>query len=261
MPEDQSEGQQETESGQTAGTAPTSSVTGKEVKSVADNQGTDDQTKSNQADSEAQKSESKQQTYKLPDGREVSADELHQEYTEKLLPEFTRRSQELAKLKKAQEEVESRAKGEAQKAVSEDEVLSQMPPDVQEVLTKFTDARVKGALEEYKAEQRRAQQDAQFEQTLGELEGKYDGSDGLPKFDKQKVVRAMQEPDNKIFDPEAKFRDMHRDEFMDVEIKKAMKQKSGGTATEKTGSQTTRKPESKTPKSFQEAKKRALSRM
>lgn len=37
--------------------------------------------------------------FKLPDGREVTADELYREHTENLLPEFTRRSQELARLK------------------------------------------------------------------------------------------------------------------------------------------------------------------
>lgn len=48
------------------------------------------------------------QTYKLPDGREVDPDTLYKEYAENLLPEFTRRSQELAELKKQtpqQEEV------------------------------------------------------------------------------------------------------------------------------------------------------------
>lgn len=39
--------------------------------------------------------------YELPDGRKVDGTTLHKEYTENLLPEFTRRSQELAALKQA----------------------------------------------------------------------------------------------------------------------------------------------------------------
>lgn len=39
--------------------------------------------------------------FELPDGRKVTGEELYKEHTEKLLPEFTRRSQELAELKKA----------------------------------------------------------------------------------------------------------------------------------------------------------------
>lgn len=38
--------------------------------------------------------------YELPDGRKVDAKTLYKEHTENLLPEFTRRSQELAELKK-----------------------------------------------------------------------------------------------------------------------------------------------------------------
>jgi hypothetical protein len=39
------------------------------------------------------------QLFKLPDGREVDAATLYREHTENLLPEFTRRSQELAAIK------------------------------------------------------------------------------------------------------------------------------------------------------------------
>lgn len=38
--------------------------------------------------------------FELPDGRKVDAQTLYKEHTENLLPEFTRRSQELAELKK-----------------------------------------------------------------------------------------------------------------------------------------------------------------
>lgn len=40
--------------------------------------------------------------FKLPDGREVTGEELYKEHVENLLPEFTKRSQELAALKQAE---------------------------------------------------------------------------------------------------------------------------------------------------------------
>lgn len=43
--------------------------------------------------------------YELPGGRKVTAEELYKEHTENLLPEFTRRSQELAQLKKGNETI------------------------------------------------------------------------------------------------------------------------------------------------------------
>ncbi len=44
--------------------------------------------------------EEKEELFELPDGRKVDAKTLFKEHTENLLPEFTRRSQELAELKK-----------------------------------------------------------------------------------------------------------------------------------------------------------------
>ncbi len=46
-----------------------------------------------------QPSEPVVELFDLPDGRKVTAEELYKEHTENLLPEFTRRSQELAQLK------------------------------------------------------------------------------------------------------------------------------------------------------------------
>lgn len=43
------------------------------------------------------------QLFDLPDGRKVDGQVLYKEYTENLLPEFTRRSQELARLKTTQD--------------------------------------------------------------------------------------------------------------------------------------------------------------
>lgn len=45
------------------------------------------------------------------------------------------------------------------------------------------------------------------------LSGKYSGSDGLPKYDRQEVEDYMNR--KKIWDPEVAFRDMYFDEFVD----------------------------------------------
>lgn len=52
------------------------------------------------------------------------------------------------------------------------------------------------------------------EKDFERLESKYDGSDGLPKFDKQEVDDYMKR--KSIWEPEAAFRNMYFDEFMDA---------------------------------------------
>lgn len=54
--------------------------------------------------------EVKEELFELPDGRKVDAKTLFKEHTENLLPEFTRRSQELAELKKGSAPKESEDK-------------------------------------------------------------------------------------------------------------------------------------------------------
>lgn len=61
----------------------------------------------NEQPTETPEEASQPSLYKLPDGREVDPDTLYKEYTENLLPEFTRKSQELAKLKGGEQPIEA----------------------------------------------------------------------------------------------------------------------------------------------------------
>ncbi len=199
--------------------------------------------------------------YKLPDGREISADELYSEYAEKLLPEFTRRSQRLSEFEKAQEASKERASSEAKQAVEENDILKNVSPEVKEAIVRITEPVIEQRLAQREQQEEQVKKEQAFEEKLNTLEKKYTGSDGFPKFDRNKVLMAMKEPGNSNFDPESKFREMYFDSFVDAITKKALR-KNTGTKTEKTGQQDSRqKPESEPPKNFDEAAKRLASRL
>ena len=84
------------------------------------------------------------------------------------------------------------------------------------------------------------------------LESKYDGSDGLPKYDKEEVRDYMDKKaklGNYIGDPEAAFRNMYFDEFVDAG-RKQMKKKPAYTSEKPTASSTTSRNEPMTLESF-----------
>jgi len=211
------------------------------TEETTDNQGTEGEGQSNK-DGEDSTNESK--LYDAPDGRKLTADQMYEEYG-KLLPEFTRKSQRLAELEK--QEAARKAESEAKARQASDEVLKNVPPDVKEAVIKIVEpmfAKTLADIEEANRQKEEAARqeaaDKQFKEGLDNLSKKYDGKNpdfvGIPKFDRAEVLREMQKPDNKIFDPELKFMDMHKAKFLDLEIKKALKQQAGGNRTEKTGS-------------------------
>ena len=72
----------------------------------------------------------------------------------------------------------------------------------------------------------------------------------------------MQEPTNEIYDPEVLYQKLHWDEYLDEQIKAAMKGKSGGVSTENTSTEAPKKPgESTPPKTWGEASRRAVGRL
>lgn len=242
-----------------------------QVEATEDNQETPVEGQSN---NEGEEADTGSKLYKLPDGREVTADQLHSEYAEKLLPEFTRKSQRLAELEKAEAQRKTQADVESRKA--SDELLKDVPADVKEVIVQvarplFEQQMAK--IEEdnrLKEEQRqRDEADNRFKTQLSDLSAKYNGKNpdliGIPKFDKAEVLAAMQEPDNKIFDPEVKFMEIHRAKFLDLEVRKALQKQKGGNKTESTGvtasSERGTKSTGKTPKTLREASQAFLDRM
>lgn len=59
------------------------------------------------------------------------------------------------------------------------------------------------------------------------LERKYDGNDGRPTYDRSKVEEVMRS--RGIYDPEVAYETIHKQELLDWELKKLMKDKPGST--------------------------------
>ena len=198
--------------------------------------------------------EAKPTVYKDHLGRELTGEQLHEEYT--------KTQSYITRLEADKKKWEESAQKEASELVSENELLKNVDPNVQaaivNIMTPVLDARDRQ--KEAKTQKRAA--DEAFTKRLEECVEKYKGGDGLPKFDRVKVLAAMQESSNSIYDPEAKFKQLHEKDFIDYYVKQAIKGKSADIETEDTGSTQPRKPGSdKTPKNWDEAAKRALSRL
>ena len=223
---------------------------------VEDNSTTEDSKQSSEDSGEEKVSKS---TFKVPDGRELTAEEVYAEYN-KLLPEFTKRSQKLAEIERQSQEAKAKAEDDAREAANNSDLMKDLDPSVREAIIQI----VKPLFNDYdkrkSEESLKEQQDKQFEAELRSLEGKHDGKNGLPKFDRTRVLEAMQAEGNRIFDPESMYLKLHEKEYTDNLIKQALKQKSGGNNLETTGTEEEHKPDDKTPKTFAEAAKRAFSR-
>jgi len=206
--------------------------------------------------------ESKKYKVSLPDGeREMTSDELYDHY-QKIGPEFTRRSQELAEFKRRDTETQERNKRTAEESVSQNKLLEDVDPTVRDAIVKIVSPVIQEALgQRDKAEEQKRSQEA-FDKRLIELEKKYPGGDGMKKFDKLEILREMQAPGNEIYDPEVLYQRLHWDSYLDTQLKQAMKGKSGGSSTESTSTEAPRKPgETKTPTTWGEASKNAFSRI
>jgi len=212
-----------------------------------------------QSSEDSEEEKTSKSTFKVPDGRELTAEEMYAEYN-KLLPEFTKRSQKLADIERQSKEAKAKAEDDAREAANNSDLMKDLDPSVKEAIIQI----VKPLFQDYdkrkSEESLKDQQDKQFEAELKSLEGKYDGKNGLPKFDRTRVLEAMQAEGNRIFDPESMYQKLHEKEYTDNLIKQALKQKSGGNNFESTGAEEDHKPDEKSPKTFAEAAKRAFTR-
>jgi len=208
--------------------------------------------------SETTKSETPEESlFELPDGRKVDASTLSKEWKENFYPEFTRRSQQLADIKRQEAETEARNKRTAEESVSQNKLLENVDPTVKDAIVKIVTPVIQEALgQRDRAEETKRSNEA-FDKRLNDLEKKYPG-----KFNKIEILKAMQDPANEIYDPEVLYQRLHWDTFLDEQIKAAMKGKSGGVNTESTSTEAPKAPGETTPaKSFSEATKRAMSRI
>jgi hypothetical protein len=87
--------------------------------------------------------------------------------------------------------------------------------------------------DEFQAElekrEQRLREDTQVSQELSRLETKYDGKNGLPKFDRQKVVNFAL--DRRLADPEVAYKTLYEKEYLNWHIQNAG-DKSKGVKTE-----------------------------
>lgn len=87
--------------------------------------------------------------------------------------------------------------------------------------------------EEFQAEldkrEQRLREDTQVQQELARLEQKYDGKNGLPKFDRKKVVEFAL--DRRLADPEVAYKTLFEKEYLNWHIQRAS-DKSKGVKTE-----------------------------
>lgn len=198
-----------------------------------------------------------------PKEEEVFEDHMGRKLTSKQLhTEYVKSQSYITKLEQKQAEWEKSAQKEASKAIAENDYLKDVDPNVREAIIKIVTPVIEDSLKRKDAEIQKRAQDEAFTKRLDELEAKYKGGNGLPKFERAKVLAAMQDPTNNIFDPEWKFKEMNYATLMDHEIKQAIKGKSGEVETESTGGAAPRKPDAtKSPKTFEEASKSFFNRL
>lgn len=222
---------------------------------------TQEETQKTQDQEQSEESEGKK--YKLDvmgEEKELTADELH-EWAKKVNPEFTQRSQKLAEYEKQEKERNARAETETRQSVAENPYLKNLNPDVKEAIVQIVQPVIDQGLQQRDEAEAIRRRDEAFNERLDALEKEFPGGNGKPKFNRQEVIQAMQEPGNTNFDPRSKFEGLHQEEFNDLLVKEALKKQKGGVETERTGSSGPRKPDRKQPKSIREAGDALLSRL
>ena len=197
--------------------------------------------------------------YKLPDGREVTADELYTEHTEKLLPEFTRRSQRLSEYEKKVQETETRAEDIATKAVDSSDLLKSVDPNVKAAIGSIALDTLKSYIQEQEEIKAKEAKNVEWENRVVSAETKHDGKDGLPAWKRDEMIPFMMKKE--IYDPEEAYYALNREKIEDSLIKKALMDKGVSISTETTGGEAPKKPQGKTPKTFEEAANAALIRL
>jgi hypothetical protein len=196
--------------------------------------------------------------YDLPDGRKLTGEQLKGEY-QKLISDYTKKSQKLTEFEKKSAEMEARAEEAAKAAVDKSSLLEGVDPNVKELIQQIS---LEGFKAYMSAEQEKAakeQKDAEWQRRFDEAEKKHDGSDGFPKFEKDAVLKFM--IDKEIYDPEEAYHAFNREKREDILIKKALQDKGVASATESTGGEAPRKPSEKTPTSWEEATRSAFNRL
>lgn len=194
-------------------------------------------------------------------GRQLTPDELYEEY-QKTQSHITKLSQENAKFKQNSEAREKQAEADTRAAIDKNEMLENVPSDVKEAIVQIVKPVINSALEEREQAEAKAEMDRQFLKELEALEEEFPGGDGKPKFDRAEIIKAMQDPNARIFDPRLLFEHLHKEELLDHQVKQALKQQSSGhEETESTTGSKPKKPSPDSPSGWDDAANRARSRL
>ena len=169
----------------------------------------------------------------LPDGRKVTGEQAVEEYR-KLQTEFTRRTEELKELKE---------KSTPKTPVQEAAVLKELK-EKYGVVTR----------DELEAERDRIRGEMEYNKKIERLEEKFDGKNGYPAFERDKVLAFMQK--ESLYNPDVAYREMNREAIKKAEVEeyiKAQKSNPSSISGGSTGGHTPDKKDSaKGPKTDDE---------
>jgi hypothetical protein len=183
-------------------------------------------------------------------GRQLTPEQLKEEYT--------KTQSYVTKLEQAARERDLRVQQEAADAVGQNELLQDVDPNVAEAIKQIVTPVIQDALKQRDLAEEQKARDNELRQRFASAEQKYDGKNGYPKFQRDSITTYMLQ--NEVYDPERAYLLMNRDAIIDAEVRKAMKGKDT-KGTESTKGGTPIKPEGKSPKTFEEASRRAASRI
>lgn len=229
-----------------------------EVNDTTEPTETEESTEDNQEDKDQEQSNSEDKQFTDSFGNKYTADEFQEKFNE-IQSGFTKKAQEASSFQKELDEIKKQSEVDARKSVDENESLKNVPPDVKEAIVSIVKPLLQEERIKIKEEEDQRKSDAQFKTELDDLEKEFDGKNGKPKFDKNVVIKAMKEPNNRIYDPREKFLSMNREVFNDLMVAEALKKQRGGNESEDTTGDH-KKPEPHKPKTWQEARKASLSR-
>jgi len=112
----------------------------------------------------------------------------------------------------------------------EEEIPSYATPD-------DVDRLVEEKLQKIKQEQKQLEKVEEYKKQIKDLETKWDGSEGKPKYDDSEVLNWQKENNKVYLSPEDAFFQMRRNEILDYEVKQRMSNKKSAVEVEKTSSE------------------------
>ena len=183
-------------------------------------------------------------------GRELTKEQLHEEYLK------TQRY--VTDLEKKVKDREVRIEKETVQAVSNNKLLQDVDPNVKEAIVQIVTPVIQDAFRQKEEMAEKQARDNELRQKFATAESKYDGKNGYPKFNRSATTQYMLT--NEVYDPERAYLLMNQATIIDAEVRKAMKGKTT-VPTETTVNRGPEKPEGKSPSSYEEASKRAFSRI